>query len=265
MKINELAALSGINAETIRMYRQKGLLHPRQLDNGYYDYSITQLKELMNIRKLRSEKLGLDMIIYNCTHDDLKGTVDALAQEHEALTEQIKELQRQQYMIKVTLDHLDYYLKNPGKVEVLEVEDDSYCLVLGDTPGENVREWFDHITLMTQSIIIPPEILTGGSLPTMIPYASGVGTYKHILEDNGIDIPPEAVSIPKGRYLTIWVIPEQENAVSCEQIQPLLDYAREKNYELTGHSTAFLYRVDTNKGRPKFVYRFRVRVKKAQG
>lgn len=28
MKIHELARLSGVNPETIRMYRQKGLLHP---------------------------------------------------------------------------------------------------------------------------------------------------------------------------------------------------------------------------------------------
>lgn len=265
MKINELAALSGINAETIRMYRQKGLLRPRQLENGYYDYSVIQLRELMNIRKLRSEKLGLDMIMYNCTHDDLKGTVDALAQEYNSLTDQISELKKQQYMIKVTLDHLEYYLKNPGKVEVLEVEDDSYILILGDAPAENVREWFDHITLMTQSMIIPPEILTGSALPSMIPFFSGVGTYKHILEENGIEIPPEAVFIPKGRYLTAWVIPEQESAVSRDQIQPLLDYAREKNYVLTGHSTAFLYRVDISRGLPKFVYRFRVHVEKAQG
>ena len=39
MKINELAKISHVKAETIRMYRNKGLLVPRQNENGYYEYS----------------------------------------------------------------------------------------------------------------------------------------------------------------------------------------------------------------------------------
>ena len=51
MKIHELAHLSGVNPETIRMYRQKGLLHPARLANGYFDYSACNLYELMFVRK----------------------------------------------------------------------------------------------------------------------------------------------------------------------------------------------------------------------
>ena len=54
MKIHELAHLSGVNPETIRMYRQKGLLHPARLANGYFDYSACNLYELMFVRKLRA-------------------------------------------------------------------------------------------------------------------------------------------------------------------------------------------------------------------
>ena len=50
MKIHELARLSGVNPETIRMYRQKGLLHPARLANGYFDYSACNLYELMFVR-----------------------------------------------------------------------------------------------------------------------------------------------------------------------------------------------------------------------
>lgn len=57
MKIHELAHLSGVNPETIRMYRQKGLLHPARLANGYFDYSACNLYELMFVRKLRGANL----------------------------------------------------------------------------------------------------------------------------------------------------------------------------------------------------------------
>ena len=62
MKIHELAHLSGVNPETIRMYRQKGLLHPARLANGYFDYSACNLYELMFVRKLRGSNLGLETI-----------------------------------------------------------------------------------------------------------------------------------------------------------------------------------------------------------
>ena len=58
MKIHELARLSGVNPETIRMYRQKGLLHPARLANGYFDYSACNLYELMFVRKLRARIWG---------------------------------------------------------------------------------------------------------------------------------------------------------------------------------------------------------------
>ena len=41
MKIRELSKLSFVNPETIRVYRNKGMLRPqRDIQNGYYDYSI---------------------------------------------------------------------------------------------------------------------------------------------------------------------------------------------------------------------------------
>ncbi len=41
MKINELSRITNIHPETIRMYRQKGFLHPQKQENGYYDYTMT--------------------------------------------------------------------------------------------------------------------------------------------------------------------------------------------------------------------------------
>ena len=56
MKINELAKLSGLNSETIRKYRERGLLKPvRNPENGYYEYSWPDFLNLLYIRKLRGQ------------------------------------------------------------------------------------------------------------------------------------------------------------------------------------------------------------------
>lgn len=57
MKIHELARLSGVNPETIRMYRQKGLLHPAKLANGYFDYSACNLYELMFVQQAAGQQI----------------------------------------------------------------------------------------------------------------------------------------------------------------------------------------------------------------
>lgn len=75
MKIHELARLSGVNPETIRMYRQKGLLHPARLANGYFDYSACNLYELMFVRKLRGANLGLETIASFYAEDGQAGAL----------------------------------------------------------------------------------------------------------------------------------------------------------------------------------------------
>ena len=90
MKIHELARLSGVNPETIRMYRQKGLLHPAKLANGYFDYSACNLYELMFVRKLRGANLGLETIASFYAEDGQAGALRNMKQEIRALEEAIR-------------------------------------------------------------------------------------------------------------------------------------------------------------------------------
>ena len=71
MKINHMAKYSGVNSETIRKYRDRGLLHPEQNpENGYYEYSNADFLHLLYIRKLRGAGLSLDTIAATCETGD---------------------------------------------------------------------------------------------------------------------------------------------------------------------------------------------------
>lgn len=262
MKINQLSKITGVNAETIRMYRNLGLLKPVQLSNGYYDYSTDDLRNLLHIRKLRGAGLGLDNIRYMAMHDNQTEVFDALQEEYDALSEQIASLQKEQFMLKLTMDHFRLYKDNPGGPVELDVEYDSYSIFPHGDYRADSAEWIKNINLMTQSLRIPPEFLLSSPLPAKLPVEIGVGTYKNIIDDNNLKIPSNAVCIPKGKYLTVWVTPETDRSISSKQILPLIEYAKNHGYRLTGDSTAFLYRVDQRGKDMKFVYRFRARVEK---
>ena len=62
MKINELSKITFIHPETIRMYRNMGLLHPKKLENGYYDYSTQDFVSLVYLRKLRVYNFSIEEI-----------------------------------------------------------------------------------------------------------------------------------------------------------------------------------------------------------
>ncbi|MBO4915820.1 MAG: hypothetical protein J5449_11530, partial [Oscillospiraceae bacterium] len=90
-----------------------------------------------------------------------------------------------------------------------------------------------------------------------------LGTYRLILESNGVSIPEDASSVPQGLYLTA-AVERRGGCIDGRQLQPLLDYARAHSYRLTGESTAFLFRVSRTAEGLCFTYRLRVRVEDAQ-
>ena len=119
MKIHELAHLSGVNPETIRMYRQKGLLHPARLANGYFDYSACNLYELMFVRKLRGANLGLETIASFYAEDGQAGALRNMKQEIRALEEAIRELEQRKKQLMSTLGHYVLFSNQPQQVQEL--------------------------------------------------------------------------------------------------------------------------------------------------
>ena len=62
MKIQEVETLVGITKKNIRFYEQEGLLHPSRKENGYRDYSLSDVEELKKIKFLRSLSFPLEEI-----------------------------------------------------------------------------------------------------------------------------------------------------------------------------------------------------------
>lgn len=61
MKINELAARTGITSKTIRYYEDVGLLpEPARSENGYRDYSEKDVERLIFIRRCRELQIPID-------------------------------------------------------------------------------------------------------------------------------------------------------------------------------------------------------------
>ena len=60
MTIKEMEQRSGLQRANIRFYEEEGLLCPQRLENGYRNYSDSDLQQLRRIRLLRTLGLGLE-------------------------------------------------------------------------------------------------------------------------------------------------------------------------------------------------------------
>ncbi len=263
MKINELARISRVNPETIRLYRNKGLLFPRRSENGYYEYSGDDLQNLLYIRKLRGLNLSLGTIAYTYDHEDVDDIVAGFQRECDELGAQIDELRRRRFMLQVTLEHYQSYRENLRGVMPVPVADDRF-----DVPFDGLRaeqtpgEWLNNIDLFTQGLRIPEEYLCAETLPERVPVRLTLGTYRPILEAHGVAIPQDAARLPAGLYLAA-VAERRGDTIDSRALQELLDYARAHAYRPTGESTAFLFRVSRAPEGMSFTYRLRVRVEEA--
>lgn len=100
MKIRELSARSGVNAETVRFYEKSGLLpSPQRAANGYRIYDETTLHALAFIKSCRALGFALDDIrllqrlkSHPAEHDRADALVAAQLQQVEEKIAQLMEI-----------------------------------------------------------------------------------------------------------------------------------------------------------------------------
>jgi len=266
VKVNELAELTGVGIETIRKYRNEGLLFPEKRPNGYYEYGSDDLVRLLYIRKLRGSGLSLASIRYSCEYDDREAIYDTMRRESDELAARIAELTMRRRILEMTLQHFDACKAEDNAVSEWQVSVDSCCIPLAATQtDEDARQWLSHVELTAQNMILDTAALQEGALPDKLPYTYGLASYVPVLNFHRIPIPADAVLIPAGRYLALWLSPEEPGWISARQLQPLLDYAAARGYRFTGRNSGFIYRIQRENGQDRFCYRFRAQVETPAG
>lgn len=262
MKIRQLSSLSLVNPETIRVYRSRGLLTPeKDTQSGYYDYSMEDLLNVLYIRKLTGSNLSLDTISHTYTSSDLSDILDGYRRELFQLNDKVAELLKRQYVLQITMEHLDEYRENMAGVSLIDAFDTRYDSYFHESRSDpSMNTWIKNIELFTQTIGIKKEHLIQEPLSEQIPVRLGIGSYEGILSAYQMPMPKKYVVFPKGKYVTAHVILDDLNFISKAQIQPMVDYIRQNHYIIDSDTTAFLFRIDHSEDRPRRIYRLRVKV-----
>jgi len=262
VKINELAKRSGVSPETIRKYRDRGLLRPScNPNNGYYDYSEKDYLSLLHIRKLRGANLSLDTIAATYRTGDASSLLAGYRATIEELEERIRLLRRREMMLRLSYRHYERDAESLGQIRLIEAFDvkvDSYF----DRDDDPVRRlWIENIDLFTLVVCLERRYFTDETLPERVPLRIGLGTYESILRAESFPRPRNVSVFPTGQYASFFLELERLDSVGREELAPIRAFLRENRLRPETDSTAYLYRVDnTEAGESRFVFCVRVKV-----
>lgn len=261
MKINELARLTGLNAETIRKYRDRGLLRPKcQPENGYYEYSNTDFLNLLYIRKLRGAHLSLDTIEATYTGGDAESLLEGYRATVEALDEQISLLLRRKRMLMLTYRHYARDAEAFGEVRLIESFGDKYDSYFDGKILDPVQKlWVENVDLFTLVLGIEQRWFEEPVLPERVPVRIGIGTYGTILQENDFPIPEEHRLFPKGEYASFFLELKELDSIPGEALQPARDFLARERLRPVSDTTAYLYRVDTREAATRFIFCTRIK------
>lgn len=108
MKINQVEELVGVTKKNIRFYEDQGLLNPsRDPENGYREYSLADVDELMKVKFLR--KIGVPIEDIRKIQNDALSITECLDRQSTNLHREIRSIEAMEEMCeKLKTDNLDY-------------------------------------------------------------------------------------------------------------------------------------------------------------
>ena len=115
--ISRLAQALGLRTETVRHYRECGLLHPRLRENGYFAYDPGDALSALLVRELRSQEASLPDIKQALDTQTIGDYCRMLDDRQAALEEQVELLRLQQERLRETQVYASCGVRILGGVE----------------------------------------------------------------------------------------------------------------------------------------------------
>lgn len=261
MQINELANLTGVKPETIRMYRRKGFLRPLQEANGYYNYTKGDFVSLVYLRKLRDFDFQLDEIGTFYNSDSTKPLLTLMDQKEKSLLHQIDVLKEKISFLLLERRHIaecDEASSLENKVSAFQSVDDKIDFYDVTPPLLNdlTKSVPDFYFNSTPCLLVPKEVLNGPVEDREIPLKAGVGVYRHLLT-RPVDFAENTVVVPNGISVGEFVSLQTLDSINILQLAPMMNFAKSLGKPFVSDTTGYLACISMKNG--KRVFNFRIR------
>lgn len=261
--IRQLTKRLGVSADTIRYYRELGLLHPHVRENGYHEYTVDDMLAILLIREMRSMDISLPAVKDFLERQSMNEYSQWLDLREEALLNGIKRLNLLLGRLHETKVYASCGVRLLNQVEEFDGPATWAVSSIGtERPyekGQVLEKWVGHLpfTYVSATILLPDLQRCHGSEP--YPVAIGMGALEKYVNEFSLPLPEYACFQPGGHFIRTCIPVPDILAVSPEDLKPLTQYAREKGYRFascTGGRILFI----EQKEKPLYYFLVWVRV-----
>ena len=266
--ISRLAQALGLRTETVRHYRECGLLHPRLRENGYFAYDPGDALSALLVRELRSQEASLPDIKQALDTQSMADYCRMLDGRQAALEEQAELLRLQQERLRETQVYASCGVRILGGVEEFDGPPTWAVGVLtreGLARESCLDRWVEHFPFTYVSVTIPLEELTGRTGREPYRLSVGSGALEKYVERFHLPLPQGAFFQPGGHFIRTCVPVEDVLALSPEDLRPLYDYAAARRMRFVSHTGGRLLFIERSGRRPLYYVLVWVRVDPEQG
>lgn len=261
--IKKFSLLTGVDKETLRFYRDKGLLEPeRDPGNGYTYYSESDFLDLYSILKYRDMEMSVSQTKEILRGKNLHLYETGMDLQIRELREEIVTLQRKLFRIENARRYLS--MARTQNKQIL-YQEDGIALYTKWLSAQEERTCKNLLTEIPGSYIginIPLEELKNGPSGDFYSSCIGVGISEPSVKEYGFEHTEGMEYTSGGPVLKYYLRLEDPMRIRREDMEELIRYGRENGYEWIDHTTGYLCGTERREGKRYYYFLIRVRVKK---
>ena len=233
INISDLALKTGISKETIRYYRDLGLINPQKQANGYFIYSPLDALVLLHLRELRGNNIAIKDLL--SSEDTLFSYSETLDDIENKLSLEIEHLNQELERIKATKSYLarGIHLLENNIVEEFEGKN-TWTVEVFDSCGFQKKvttAWTDVFPFVYTVITVPLEELKNEDAPLKV--SVGLGILDKYIRIFGMPLGKMARLHSSGKYIRTCIALSNPICLYKNQFQLLLNYAEEHDLRMT--------------------------------
>ena len=236
--IRQLSRRLGVSTDTIRHYREIGMIHPDIQPNGYCLYDEDDLIRILSIREMRSMDISLPEAKDFVCQKSVTEYNDWLALREQSLRHQIYDLELRLSRLKETQVYASCGVRLMNCVEEFDGPATWALSAVGTNKqamvGDLLQEWVDHFPFTYVSATIPLQSLNDTARPLQI--AVGVGSLIRYVEEFRLPCPEGAFFQPGGHFIRTCISTRDILHLSRESLRPLYDYRDAHHLRFAGCS-----------------------------
>ena len=262
--VKQLSRRIGVSIDTIRHYKETGLLHPQIRDNGYASYGLDDMLRILVTREMRSMDISLPEAQDFLARRSMSVFNEWLTLREQALNDRIHYLQLELQRLRETQTYASCGVRLLGNVEEFDGPSTwAVSAVSISEPyrrGEILREWIEHFPFVYVSATITLDALYHTHTNEAFSVSVGLGSLEKYVQTFSLPLPSDAHFQPGGHFIRTCIVTENIMHITPDDLAPLYKYAQEHGMRFSSCTGGRVLFMEDGSEKPKYYLLVWVRV-----